>query len=314
MIEGIDHDDQYRMVEDEFLAVAGEFTRHLHAAEYQRLKNLARSQNAETIHNISRPVTGEMTDLVKRRHAALGTAAAQRRGIARTLGKRAARDDDSTGDDGDGPSSPPPRTSLQGLMHSPRKQAVPLTSLMGTRSFCDPMDASPSRRPRSRGNTEMREKRSSSELATREQKDGTPRAWFKQEQPGTDSDDDNLDRQPPWPWKHRKDTRGVTETTRTLEPQRSTTEVTKRAETVSSTTDKRFSGVSSVSGPSSARDCPTSEAVDVRDSDADDDQDFFSRLRARRAEQRRRRESKRRDSNIKSSESQAAAINEIPFI
>ncbi|KAL2153004.1 hypothetical protein VTH82DRAFT_4159 [Thermothelomyces myriococcoides] len=88
MIEGIDHDDMYRMVEDEFLAVAGEFTRHLHAAEYQRLKRLAKSQNAETIQNISRPVTQEMTDLVKRRHAALNTAARQRKGIVKTLRNR----------------------------------------------------------------------------------------------------------------------------------------------------------------------------------------------------------------------------------
>jgi len=114
MIEGVDHDDKYRMVEDEFLSVAGDFTRHLHAAEYQRLKNLARSQNAETIQNISRPVTGEMTDLVKRRHAALDTAARQRRGLASVLGKRPENDDLRA-------------TSLQGLMDSPRKKAAPIS-------------------------------------------------------------------------------------------------------------------------------------------------------------------------------------------
>lgn len=35
------HDDRFRMVEDEFLATAQQFTRHLHQAEYQRLKAAA---------------------------------------------------------------------------------------------------------------------------------------------------------------------------------------------------------------------------------------------------------------------------------
>lgn len=117
MIEGVEHDDKYRMVEDEFLTVAGDFTKHLHAAEYQRLKSLAKSQNAETIQNISRPVTGEMTDLVKRRQAALETATRQRK----ALRKLAKSDDDDL--------PPHDNTSLQGLMDSPRKKRVPLQSL-----------------------------------------------------------------------------------------------------------------------------------------------------------------------------------------
>jgi hypothetical protein len=35
---GLDKDDRYRMVEDEFLEAAKMFTQHLHAAEYQRMK------------------------------------------------------------------------------------------------------------------------------------------------------------------------------------------------------------------------------------------------------------------------------------
>jgi hypothetical protein len=42
MMEGYDHDDIYIMVEDEFHSVAQTFTRHLHHAEYQRLKKKAR--------------------------------------------------------------------------------------------------------------------------------------------------------------------------------------------------------------------------------------------------------------------------------
>ncbi|SPQ23839.1 ec2b7a5c-c5af-40a9-b1bb-4dcb3bb53178 [Thermothielavioides terrestris] len=235
MIEGVDHDDRYRMVEDEFLAVAGEFTRHLHAAEYQRLKNLAKSQNAETIRHISRPVTGEMSDLVKRRHAALDTASRQRRGIAKTLGKRAAGDSSLDGDEQE--PTRRPFTSLQGLMESPRKQAVPLTSVMGPRpgaSFRDEADGSPSRR---RGLA-----RHGSMDMFGLKKEASP-VRLKRE-PSQDSDDDDLD----------------------------------------------------------------------ANGDDDHDDDFFSRLRARRAEQKRRREARTGDGSVKISESQAAALNEIPFI
>ncbi len=40
MIDGLEDDDKYRMVEDEFVATAGTFTAHLHAAEYQRQLNV----------------------------------------------------------------------------------------------------------------------------------------------------------------------------------------------------------------------------------------------------------------------------------
>jgi hypothetical protein len=56
MRPGLDNDDIYVMVEDEFLSTAHLYTSHLHKAEYLRLKKLARAQNASTIHNIARPV------------------------------------------------------------------------------------------------------------------------------------------------------------------------------------------------------------------------------------------------------------------
>ena len=167
MIEGVDHDDKYRMVEDEFLAVANLFTKHLHAAEYQRLKGLAKSQNAETIQNISRPVTGEMTDLVKRRHAALDTAAKQRRGMARLAKKRKANDSDTENGEEEEQDLPrQPATYLQGLMDSPRKRALPLTSFSSL----------------ARGSS------------FREQS-ALP---FRQEIPTTDSDTDDLDSRSVW--------------------------------------------------------------------------------------------------------------------
>lgn len=54
MREGLDGDDIWIMVEDEFLETAATFTRHLHQAEYKRLKNLAKIQNASAINQISR--------------------------------------------------------------------------------------------------------------------------------------------------------------------------------------------------------------------------------------------------------------------
>lgn len=43
MHEGYEHDDIYRMVEDEFHSVAQTFTQNLHHAEYQRLKKKAKN-------------------------------------------------------------------------------------------------------------------------------------------------------------------------------------------------------------------------------------------------------------------------------
>ncbi|GAB1318722.1 hypothetical protein MFIFM68171_08932 [Madurella fahalii] len=281
MIEGVDQDDKYRMVEDEFLAVAGDFTRHLHTAEYQRLKNLAKSQNAETIQNISRPVTGEMTDLAKRRHAALDTAAKQRRGFSKTLGKRAARNG-STSDD-EGVPRRRPATSLQGLMDSPRKQAVPLAvDAAGTRSgasFRGSMDLSPSR--------------------------WLGRNGFIKREPSPDSEDDDRDGQRPWPSKY-----GL-KTEIPLARQPSAPEAPAKLEAAPKSSHNPFSEtVNAQKRADRAHDVASTEQADP----PDEDEDFFSRLRARRAEQKRRRESKTHESTAKASESQLTALNEIPFM
>lgn len=56
MLEGYGRDDIYVMVEDEFHAVARSFTKHLHHAEYERFKALAKERNSSTASAISRPV------------------------------------------------------------------------------------------------------------------------------------------------------------------------------------------------------------------------------------------------------------------
>ena len=59
MKEGVDADDAWVMVEDEFLGTANLFTQHLHRAEYQRLKELVGTQNESVTRNITRPVVSD---------------------------------------------------------------------------------------------------------------------------------------------------------------------------------------------------------------------------------------------------------------
>ncbi|KAL2021348.1 hypothetical protein VTK56DRAFT_7319 [Thermocarpiscus australiensis] len=301
MIEGFDHDDKYRMVEDEFRAVAGEFTKHLHAAEYQRLKNLAKSQNAETIQNISRPATGEMTDLVKRRHAALDTAAKQRKGIEKALGKRAARSGLESEDEES--KTRRPLTSLQGLMDSPRKNAVPLTSAASvTRDSI--VDTSPSRRPRRPSSPETQmEARGRSTMNVPQ---GSTSIKAIKREPTPDFDDDDLDSQPPWPSKYRDVPR-----LGRIEGSPVRRSVATEQKFGSTAPSNSASTASKEPRRTMAHDTSTSEQLDAAD---DNDDDFFSRLRARRAEQKRRRESKYQSDGVKTSDSQAEALNEIPFI
>ncbi|KDB23130.1 hypothetical protein H109_04948 [Trichophyton interdigitale MR816] len=49
MIDGLDADDQYIMVEDEFLSTARSFTAHLHQAEYTRKRKQAKTENASKV-------------------------------------------------------------------------------------------------------------------------------------------------------------------------------------------------------------------------------------------------------------------------
>ncbi|KAG7048424.1 hypothetical protein JMJ77_0014062, partial [Colletotrichum scovillei] len=130
MIDGLENDDKYRMVEDELVTIAGHFTAHLHAAEYQRLKAQTRTQNAETIKTISRPVVGSLTELARKRQEELLRKKKQREALRRAK-RDAGRDDEDTGDE---TSVPWRGTSLQGLMHSPKKKEVPLMALTRTDS------------------------------------------------------------------------------------------------------------------------------------------------------------------------------------
>jgi hypothetical protein len=111
-------DDRFRMVEDEFLDTARRFTTHLHRAEYNRLKTLAKSSNAAAIRAIGRPVVGPPTRISK--HRTRTTDLAARRASLTT--------DEST-------PAPTPRgmgTGLRGLMESPRKEVKTIRSFATT--------------------------------------------------------------------------------------------------------------------------------------------------------------------------------------
>jgi hypothetical protein len=130
MVDGFDNDDHYHMVEDEFLDIAKEFTQHLHAAEYQRLKNAARAQNETTISSISRPVSTMMPDHTRRKVESIARAKRQASAI-QSLQRDRSRD---SGDDSDEAQGPWLGTALQGLMEKPRAESSLLTNISGVMS------------------------------------------------------------------------------------------------------------------------------------------------------------------------------------
>jgi hypothetical protein len=128
MHEGVERDDRYRMVEDEFLATAQQFTVHLHAAEYKRQEKIARARNAETISSISRPVTQAMTDRTKRKLEAIERSKTQKNAIQTLLGENG-DDVNDLDESSDGEGLAYFNTTLRGLMDSPRRQSATLSKL-----------------------------------------------------------------------------------------------------------------------------------------------------------------------------------------
>lgn len=140
MLEGYDRDDIYVMVEDEFHAVARSFTKHLHHAEYERFKALAKERNSSTASTLSRPVdsiTAMRAETKKKKEAeardAKNKATLDR---FRNPAKRQRSDSDiSDPEDKDKDTRNWKGTALQDLMRrSPKKNQTSLIGLGGVKS------------------------------------------------------------------------------------------------------------------------------------------------------------------------------------
>lgn len=116
LIEGLDQDDSWIMVEDEFYAIAQSYTQHLHYAEYVRRKKEAKAQNAAAMGEIQRPTDGRtaIPKEVQQRKEAEGLLALQKSGLEQ-LAVHGDKGDSETDDDAWA------GTHLHGLLASPRK-------------------------------------------------------------------------------------------------------------------------------------------------------------------------------------------------
>jgi len=119
LIEGLDQDDRWIMVEDEFYAIAQTFTQHLHYAEYVRRKKEAKAQSASETTAIARPTDGRtpMSNELKQRKEAEALAARHKAGLEQIAGPHEMDDTDDDDDTWAG-------THLHGLMASPRKSRL----------------------------------------------------------------------------------------------------------------------------------------------------------------------------------------------
>ncbi|KAF3482211.1 uncharacterized protein GIQ15_04970 [Arthroderma uncinatum] len=142
MIEGLDADDQYIMVEDEFLATAQAFTAHLHQAEYTRKKKQAKAEHATKVINITQqrptdtrtPMSNETRKNIEREASAARHQAAldkMKREAGRPLVDSELEDNvDEGASEEDRDDDPWVGTSLQPLMVASR-QPRPLVGLQG---------------------------------------------------------------------------------------------------------------------------------------------------------------------------------------
>lgn len=128
MIDGFQNDDKYRMVEDEFLDIAKEYTQHLHAAEYLRLKAAARNKSAATAGKLTRPVIGTMPGATKRKLESVDRAKKQAEAVAKLKKDKAKMEYESD------PEAPEPwlGTALHGLMEEPCHTTSTITDVVET--------------------------------------------------------------------------------------------------------------------------------------------------------------------------------------
>ncbi|EEH41991.2 hypothetical protein PAAG_03912 [Paracoccidioides lutzii Pb01] len=139
MKEGLESDNQYIMVEDEFLATAQTFTRHLHHAEYVRRKKEAKIKNANALKDLARSagLKGTLSADI-RKNMESEENAAQHNAALEEFKRVAGRPpvdsevEDGVGSEEDSDDDPWVGTSLQNLMNQKKHQS--LVGLQGIRS------------------------------------------------------------------------------------------------------------------------------------------------------------------------------------
>ncbi|KAK4081804.1 uncharacterized protein Triagg1_2545 [Trichoderma aggressivum f. europaeum] len=123
------------MVDDEFLHMAQRFTAHLHRAEYDRLKALAKAQNAATISEIERPVVASAVPTARaRQRSEAAQNAMKRRKTLEAEGVDDAGEGDGRKAKGDEQRSPWAATGLRGLMEAPRREGRTIMPAASTSS------------------------------------------------------------------------------------------------------------------------------------------------------------------------------------
>ncbi|KAF3400534.1 hypothetical protein DPV78_005800 [Talaromyces pinophilus] len=129
IISGFENDDMYIMVEDEFYAIAQQFTRHLHHAEYVRRKKQAKKMNASVLREMERPTDGmtRMSNATLRRKESERLHERQRKGLEPTVRRPEDSDDvpaeevEMDDEEEEREDDPWYGTSLHTFMASPRK-------------------------------------------------------------------------------------------------------------------------------------------------------------------------------------------------
>ncbi|KAJ5893718.1 hypothetical protein N7495_005409 [Penicillium taxi] len=122
LIQGLDKDDGWVMVEDEFYTIAQSFTRHLHYAEYVKRKKEAKAKAAEGTGEVERPTDGRTSVSKDQEMRKKALTARQKAG----LNQMDAQSDDNNdygadGDEEDDDDNIWAGTHLHGLMTSPRR-------------------------------------------------------------------------------------------------------------------------------------------------------------------------------------------------
>lgn len=116
LIPGINNDDGWVMVEDEFYAVAQTYTQHLHYAEYLRRRREVKNENSASLEKAERHTDG-LTPLpkdIQRKREQEALREQQKAGVAKVVGGKA---DEVDGEDDELFAG----THLHNLMTSPRK-------------------------------------------------------------------------------------------------------------------------------------------------------------------------------------------------